>query len=430
MKLSTPTNTPAWGKALIESLTTVVSDIGSKIDLINSNINSKFDELSAQLLTDVKRASDTANDAINMACKNETSIALLRSDHEKLLLRCINVENENIKLRRKCESQENYSRRDNLIIKGVTEENNEDMSTCKRLVRNIFIQKLNLSEIEVNSINFVRCHRIGKTTLPNGAVNRKRPIIVRFHSYNDRRVVWSARSALTNESISINENFAAEVEYRRRLLYPILKAAKQSNRFEGKAFINGDTLVLNSQSYSVEDLHKLPHDLHPSNLSKKENDQWLIFGGILSQYNCLSNFYKSKLIHDDTEFDTIEAAYQYTKATRFHDKACANNVILAQSPSEAKSLGSNVKGFKKSVWDSEKEDVMLDLLRAKFYPNSPLAAELIATSGKSLAEAGKSPIFSTGLQLHHKDIFDTKKWKKNMLCQALMKVRNELVSSL
>ena len=96
----------------------------------------------------------------------------------------------------------------------------------------------------------------------------------------------------------------------------------------------------------------------------------------------MSNFYKSKLIYDDTEFDTIEAAYNYTKAARFHDKACANNVILAQSPSETKSLGSNVKRFKKSVWDSEKEDVMLDLLRAKLSPNSPLAAELIATSGK------------------------------------------------
>ena len=81
--------------------------------------------------------------------------------------------------RRKCESQENYSRRDNLIITGVTEENNEDMSTCKRLVRNIFIQKLNISEIEVNSMNSVRCHSIGKTALPNGTVNRKRPIIVR-----------------------------------------------------------------------------------------------------------------------------------------------------------------------------------------------------------------------------------------------------------
>ena len=112
-------------------------------------------------------------------------------------------------------------------------------------------------------------------------------------------------------------------------------------------------------------LHKLQHDLHPSNLSKKENDKWLIFGGILSHYNCSSNFYKSKLIHDDTEIDTIEAAYQYTKATRFHDKT--------------KSLGSNIKGFKKSVSDNEKKDVMLDLLRAKLSPNSPLAAELKAT---------------------------------------------------
>ena len=129
----------------------------------------------------------------------------------------------------------------------------------------------------------------------------------------------------------------------------------------------------NTISYNVEDQHKLPHNLQPSNLSKKENDQWLIFGGILIQYNCVSSFYKSKLIHNDTEFDTIKAAYQYTKATRFHDKACANNVILAQSPSKAKSLGSNVKGFKKYVWDSEKDDAILDLLRAKSSSISPLA---------------------------------------------------------
>ena len=111
-------------------------------------------------------------------------------------------------------------------------------------------------------------------------------------------------SALKSESILINKKFAAEVEYRKRLLYTILKAAKQTSRFEREAFINGDTLVLNNQSYNVEELHKLLHDLHPSNLSKKD-DQWLIFGGILNQYNCLSNFYKSKIIHDDTEFVTI-----------------------------------------------------------------------------------------------------------------------------
>ena len=87
----------------------------------------------------------------------------------------------------------------------------------------------------------------------------------------------------------------------------------------------------------------------------------------------MSNFYKSKLIHDDTEFDTIEAAYQYTNATRYHDEACANNIILSKSPYEAKSLGSNVKGFKKPVWNSEKEDLMLDILRDKFSPISTLA---------------------------------------------------------
>ena len=113
-----------------------------------------------------------------------------------------------------------------------------------------------------------------------------RPIIVRLHSYNDRKAVWSARSALKYESISINENFAAEVEYI-ILIYAILKSAIHSIRFERKTFTYCDTIVQCNQSYSIEDLHKLPHDLHPSNLSKKENDQWLISGDILSQHNYL-----------------------------------------------------------------------------------------------------------------------------------------------
>ena len=123
----------------------------------------------------------------------------------------------------------------------------------------------------------------------------------------------------------------------------------------------------------------------------------------------MSNFCKSKLIHEDTKFDTIEAASQYTNATRFDDKTCAHNIIQAKSPSETKSLCSNVKGFEKSVWDSEKEDVMLDLLRAKFSLNSQLAAVLIGTSGKTLADARTYPNFPIGLQMHHMTIIYTTK---------------------
>ena len=74
-----------------------------------------------------------------------------------------------------------------------------------------------------------------------------------------------------------------------------------------------------------------------------------------------------------------------------------------------------------------KQDIMLELLRIKFIPGSDLAKRLVATSGKSLAEAGQSGVYSIGMTLNNKELFDTQKWTKNVLGELLMKVRQELM---
>ena len=73
------------------------------------------------------------------------------------------------------------------------------------------------------------------------------------------------------------------------------------------------------------------------------------------------------------------------------------------------------------------EDIMLELLRSKFAPNSDIANKLVTTSGKSLAEAGQSDTYSIGMFISHKDVFKTDKWAKNLLGKLLMKVRQELI---
>ena len=76
----------------------------------------------------------------------------------------------------------------------------------------------------------------------------------------------------------------------------------------------------------------------------------------------------------------------------------------------------------------ENEAIMIELLRVKFAPGTALAEKLMSTDGKSLAEAGFSVKFAIGVPLHHKDLFDTTKWKKNVLGQARMKIRQELIA--
>ena len=71
---------------------------------------------------------------------------------------------------------------------------------------------------------------------------------------------------------------------------------------------------------------------------------------------------------------------------------------------------------------------MEDLLRIKFSPGSDLGKRLKATTGKSLAEAGRSRSFAIGLSLTNANVFDTTKWSQNgnILGKSLMKIRNEL----
>ena len=85
----------------------------------------------------------------------------------------------------------------------------------------------------------VRCHRIGPNNNDNNSTNYCRAIIVRFLDFNDRKLVWGERMALAGKEYSISENFANNIEYRRRLLYPIMKAAKKSAKYQ-KVLLRGD----------------------------------------------------------------------------------------------------------------------------------------------------------------------------------------------
>ena len=71
---------------------------------------------------------------------------------------------------------------------------------------------------------------------------------------------------------------------------------------------------------------------------------------------------------------------------------------------------------------------MQNLLKIKFAQRSQLGDKLAATDGKSQSEAGhESDSFAIGMPLNHSDIFDTTKWKKNLLRKMLMNIRQELL---
>ena len=116
-------------------------------------------------------------------------------------------------------------------------------------------------------------------------------------------------------------------------MYPILAAAKRSDKYD-KAYLNGDILRINGIDYSVDNFDNLPKDLHPNNFAIKENEHWLVFGGIHSSFNVLSNFYAPPVTYKDIQFPDVERAYQYAKSVKFNDADCGIKILCSRSPSE------------------------------------------------------------------------------------------------
>lgn len=130
-------------------------------------------------------------------------------------------------------------------------------------------------------------------------------------------------------------------------------------------------------------------------------------GSDAGDHSFLSNFYP----HGNW---TVEHHYQ---AAKTDDPIWAARIINANTPGQAKKLGR--KAPMRPTWDSEKNVVMLSLLRIKFlWPD--LAAALIATGDATLIEGN-----------HWGDTYwgVCKGVGENHLGRLLMQVRSELIAA-
>lgn len=133
-------------------------------------------------------------------------------------------------------------------------------------------------------------------------------------------------------------------------------------------------------------------------------------------HSFLSNFWTAPVKLDGLQYPTVEHAYQAAKTLDANERHSIQN---ASSPRQAKQLGRKVT--KRQDWDTIKFDIMLDLLRQKFYRNGRLAA-LLTTTGSVVLEEGN---------LWHDTIWGICRCKKhgtgnNRLGKFLMQIRSEL----
>lgn len=341
---------------------------------------------------------------------------------DALTTRCDALEAENKRLNDKIISIESQSRRNNLLLCGVKETDDQTPASLLRDM-NKLISLLNLPDgITADEIKIERIHRKG-TKRDDG---KPRQIIMKFMSYIHRNAVWNSRSQLRKiegaKELFLAEDFPDEIEKIRRNFYPIVKAAKDSNL---KAHINYNKVIVDGVTYTVDTLHQLPPNLRPAKVFTPTEDGFTFF---YSSASPLSNLHLAPFEIDNKNYICSEQYLHEQKSQFAKDEETARKIMVAKDPYKIYSLGKSVRNLDVKEWNAKAPHVMKKALLAKFSQNEHLKQFLLETKDSTIVECNpRDKIWSCGLGLRDTTKSDKNNWTgENRLGQLLEDVRTSL----
>jgi hypothetical protein len=396
-----------WLKNLLDANTATLK---SHIDMSISSLQESMSLIRAEITTMKLKvdSTDRSTEQTNAKCVAlEAELASVRADNKQMRAELNNCQ-------KKLNDMENESRKTNLILDGLLDDENESKNSLLLKIHDT----LSLMEVpNVYAIKIDKAYRIGKK--PG---NKPRPVLIRFCYTPDKETVWSLRKNLKGTNIYLREDFSPQTMQYRNSLVPILKKAKETGH---RCTIAGETLFLNGVRYPKGQLNKLPDDLSPANVASRSNEKCYAFFG---RNNPLSNFHNSPIVEDGITFNCAEQLYQYKKCAYFDDKNTAELILAPTEPSKQKNLAKNIQQFDEDNWNKVASEAMHGVLIHKYKQNSDLRHFLLATGDKTIVEASPhDKIWGSGLSLSNRYCLDPDKQPgDNLMGQLLMSVREQL----
>lgn len=213
-----------------------LEDLYTLLNNVNDNLSTKIDN--------IKKEVDTLNK------KLDQKIEVVEDRIEAL-------ETENRNLKKKLNETEKILKKRNIILKGLAESESED------IVEKVIDLSKNKLGINLKIEDISECFRLGTPTQ-----NKARPILLVLVSGIKKSELVSQRRLLKGSNIYISDDLSLEERKEKRLLGEKLKEARAQNK---KAFIKGNKLLVDGESYSIEDFERQESDLPLGNPKPTEN---------------------------------------------------------------------------------------------------------------------------------------------------------------
>jgi polyhydroxyalkanoate synthesis regulator phasin len=145
-------------------------------------------------------------------------------------------------LDRKVDDLEGRSKRNNLVFYGVARRENETNSDCEDILKDLFMDKLELAR----DVEMDRVHRV--SSRPDS------PIVARCVFYKQKVDILKAKTKLKGTNIFVGEDFSTKVRDQRKRLTPHLKRARGDGK---RATIVYNHILIDGKRFTVDSADRL-----------------------------------------------------------------------------------------------------------------------------------------------------------------------------
>ena len=420
----------------MEHFDTQMSEMESR--LTNNITASVTAGLRAIIDSSVKEALETIKNSVDDAIQSNPTIKnhseqidSLETENILLKSKVSVMEGEQKKLRSKLNQIENKSLQQCIIIKGIKEEEWEKEATSKNKIykelsylvspdREIkdkteeLKYRLKLAKrLEIRS-----CKRLGKYNK-----DRSRPLSVELLRKEDMEYILTNKTKL-RKGVYVDKEYPIEIERKRKILRPILTAAKKQEKFRKRCKMDKDELVIKGKHYSVDTIDTLPRSLKPAKVSSRTNDT---IYGYFGELNPLSNFHHAPFTVENTYYHCTEQLIQRKKAELFKDHAAVTKIMNAKTGFACKEAGRQVLHFKQEKWSKKAKSLCYDGIKQKYLENQTARRTLLSTKNKTIVECTKDSVWGCGRPLSDEACLDKSMWvNQGVMGEILESIRQEL----
>ena len=390
---------------------------------MKNNMKSIVDKSIGEALKNIGTTVSTMIASDLVILSHTSSLTKLETENRKLNRTVQMLAAEQSKLKEKLDQIEKCSLDNCIIIRGIQEQYKEtDAMLQERVYAEISYTVLGSDYDEkvelAKKMTIKNCRRLGRYNR-----TRARPISCELVHKEDVSYIIENRNYL-QDGIFVDYEYSPEIERKRRILLPILRAARRLPHYRNNCRLEKDELVINGRHFQINTLNQLPDDLDPFKVTTEEDFDSIGFFGAI---NPLSNFYECTFKVDEYEYISSEQFIQARKAEYFRDHQTLDRIMGCSTSLDCKQEASYVKNYNRDKWEKVAKEKCRPGLRAKFKQNPDIMEVLVTKTGnKTIVESARDRFWGTSVPLSDPDCLNSTKWvTQGILGELLEEIRED-----